>query len=105
MPRDPVNTLVKHDNISAFCVKELEESKDFFLRKSKQLESLIIQTTAKFELIRVANSFNGFLSGSFGHFQTIILIRNNFHILFKCKVMLASGGVASSPVPFSKTRY
>jgi hypothetical protein len=31
MPRDPVNTLVKHDNnISAFCVKELEESKDFF---------------------------------------------------------------------------
>lgn len=31
MPRDPVNTLVKHDNnISAFCVKELEENKDFF---------------------------------------------------------------------------
>jgi hypothetical protein len=52
MPRDPVNTLVKHDNnISAFCVKELEENKDFFLRKSKQLESLIIQNTAKFELI------------------------------------------------------
>jgi hypothetical protein len=52
MPRDPVNTLVKHDNnISAFCVKELEENKRLFLRKSKQLESLIIQNTAKFELI------------------------------------------------------
>lgn len=30
MPRDPVNTLVKHDNnISAFCVKELEENTFF----------------------------------------------------------------------------